>query len=118
MHNLNSLIIEGNVVRDPVVKATPRGTPLCMFRKKRPYQPFKKNAGGSEYGNTGSQYGDAQKVGYFRGIPTSLKLTLYRLTIIMQDSARCTCSDSHCCMNYTLHRKAAALRRVLINPAK
>lgn len=31
MHNLNSLIIEGNVVRDPVVKATPRGTPLCMF---------------------------------------------------------------------------------------
>ena len=31
MHNLNSLIIEGNVVRDPVVKATPRGTPLCLF---------------------------------------------------------------------------------------
>ena len=31
MHNLNSLIIEGNVVRDPVVKATPKGTPLCMF---------------------------------------------------------------------------------------
>ena len=31
MHNLNSLIIEGNVVRDPIVKATPKGTPLCMF---------------------------------------------------------------------------------------
>lgn len=31
MHNLNSLIIEGNVVRDPVVKATPKGTTLCMF---------------------------------------------------------------------------------------
>ena len=31
MHNLNSLIIEGNVVRDPVVKATPKGTPLCVF---------------------------------------------------------------------------------------
>lgn len=31
MHNLNSLIIEGNVVRDPVIKATPRGTPLCLF---------------------------------------------------------------------------------------
>ena len=31
MHNLNSLIIEGNVVRDPVVKATPKGTPLCLF---------------------------------------------------------------------------------------
>ncbi|MEL3906252.1 MAG: single-stranded DNA-binding protein [Treponema sp.] len=31
MHNLNSLIIEGNVVRDPIVKATPRGTPLCLF---------------------------------------------------------------------------------------
>lgn len=31
MHNLNSLIIEGNVVRDPVIKATSKGTPLCMF---------------------------------------------------------------------------------------
>lgn len=31
MHNLNSLIIEGNVVREPVVKATPKGTPLCQF---------------------------------------------------------------------------------------
>ena len=31
MHNLNSLIIEGNVVRDPVIKATPRGTQLCLF---------------------------------------------------------------------------------------
>ena len=31
MHNLNTLMIEGNVVRDPVVKATPKGTPLCVF---------------------------------------------------------------------------------------
>lgn len=31
MHNLNSLIIEGNVVRDPIVKATAKGTPLCLF---------------------------------------------------------------------------------------
>ena len=31
MHNLNSLIIEGNVVRAPIVKATPKGTPLCLF---------------------------------------------------------------------------------------
>ena len=31
MHNFNSLIIEGIVVRDPVVKATPKGTPLCLF---------------------------------------------------------------------------------------
>ena len=31
MYNLNSLIIEGNVVRDPVLKLTPKGTSLCMF---------------------------------------------------------------------------------------
>ena len=31
MHNLNSLIIEGNVVRDPVIKATSKGTQLCLF---------------------------------------------------------------------------------------
>ncbi len=31
MHSLNSLIIEGNVVRTPVLKSTPKGTPLCCF---------------------------------------------------------------------------------------
>ncbi|MGP1454437.1 MAG: single-stranded DNA-binding protein [Treponema sp.] len=31
MYNLNSLIIEGNVVRDPVLKLTPKGTSLCVF---------------------------------------------------------------------------------------
>lgn len=28
---LNSIIIEGNVVRDPVLKETPRGTTVCNF---------------------------------------------------------------------------------------
>jgi single-strand DNA-binding protein len=31
MHNLNSLIIEGNLVRDPLLRSTPKGTPLCTF---------------------------------------------------------------------------------------
>ncbi|CEM61262.1 single-stranded DNA-binding protein [Treponema phagedenis] len=31
MSSLNSLIIEGNVVRDPVVKTSPKGTAICNF---------------------------------------------------------------------------------------
>ena len=31
MKSLNSLIIEGNMVREPVLKTTPNGTPLCTF---------------------------------------------------------------------------------------
>lgn len=31
MKSLNSLIIEGNMVREPVLKSTPNGTPLCTF---------------------------------------------------------------------------------------
>ena len=31
MNSLNSIILEGNVVRDPVVKETPRGTTVCTF---------------------------------------------------------------------------------------
>jgi single-strand DNA-binding protein len=31
MNNLNSIIIEGNLVRDPLVKATPNGHQLCSF---------------------------------------------------------------------------------------
>ncbi|QOW60977.1 single-stranded DNA-binding protein [Treponema pedis] len=31
MKSLNSLIIEGNMVRQPVLKTTPNGTPLCTF---------------------------------------------------------------------------------------
>jgi len=31
MNNLNSILIEGNLVRDPLYRATPRGTPLCTF---------------------------------------------------------------------------------------
>lgn len=31
MNALNSILVEGNVVRDPVLKETPRGTPVCSF---------------------------------------------------------------------------------------
>jgi single-strand DNA-binding protein len=31
MNNLNSIIIEGNMVRNPLFRTTPKGTPLCTF---------------------------------------------------------------------------------------
>jgi len=31
MNNLNSILIEGNMVREPQYRTTPRGTPLCTF---------------------------------------------------------------------------------------
>jgi single-strand DNA-binding protein len=31
MNNLNSILIEGNLVRDPIFKSTPKGTPVCTF---------------------------------------------------------------------------------------
>jgi single-strand DNA-binding protein len=31
MNALNSILIEGNIVRDPIVKETPRGTQVCNF---------------------------------------------------------------------------------------
>jgi single-strand DNA-binding protein len=31
MNNLNSILIEGNLVRDPLVRSTPRGTHVCTF---------------------------------------------------------------------------------------
>jgi single-strand DNA-binding protein len=31
MNNLNSILIEGNLVRDPKFTTTPKGTPLCTF---------------------------------------------------------------------------------------
>jgi single-strand DNA-binding protein len=31
MNYLNSLIIEGNLVRDPLFRSTPKGTPVCTF---------------------------------------------------------------------------------------
>jgi single-strand DNA-binding protein len=31
MNNLNSILIEGNLVRDPSYKETAKGTPLCTF---------------------------------------------------------------------------------------
>jgi single-strand DNA-binding protein len=31
MNNLNSVLIEGNLVKDPVLRSTPKGTPVCTF---------------------------------------------------------------------------------------
>ncbi len=31
MNTLNSILVEGNIVRDPVVKETPKGTKVCTF---------------------------------------------------------------------------------------
>ena len=31
MNSLNSILIEGNLVRDPLFRSTPKGTPLCTF---------------------------------------------------------------------------------------
>jgi single-strand DNA-binding protein len=31
MNNLNSILIEGNLVRDPLFRSTPKGTPVCNF---------------------------------------------------------------------------------------
>jgi single-strand DNA-binding protein len=31
MNNLNSILIEGNMVREPLIKNTPKGTPVCSF---------------------------------------------------------------------------------------
>jgi len=32
MNNLNSILIEGNLVRDPELRSTPKGTSVCTFR--------------------------------------------------------------------------------------
>ena len=31
MNNLNSILIEGNLVREPIFKSTAKGTPVCSF---------------------------------------------------------------------------------------
>ncbi|MBN2531953.1 MAG: single-stranded DNA-binding protein [Spirochaetales bacterium] len=31
MNNLNSILVEGNLVRDPELTHTPKGTPVCKF---------------------------------------------------------------------------------------
>ena len=31
MNNLNSVLLEGNMVRDPLLRSTPKGTPVCNF---------------------------------------------------------------------------------------
>ena len=32
MNNLNSILIEGNLVKDPLLRSTPKGTQVCMLR--------------------------------------------------------------------------------------
>jgi single-strand DNA-binding protein len=32
MNNLNSILIEGNLVKDPLIRSTTRGTSVCSFR--------------------------------------------------------------------------------------
>jgi single-strand DNA-binding protein len=32
MNNLNSILIEGNLVKDPLLRTSPKGTPVCTFR--------------------------------------------------------------------------------------
>jgi len=32
MNNLNSILIEGNLVKDPMLRSTPKGTPVCTLR--------------------------------------------------------------------------------------
>ena len=31
MNNLNSVLLEGNLVRDPLIRSTPKGTAVCNF---------------------------------------------------------------------------------------
>lgn len=31
MNSLNSILVEGNLVRDPIINQTPKGTPVCNF---------------------------------------------------------------------------------------
>ena len=32
MNNLNSILIEGNLVKDPLLRSTPKGTQVCTLR--------------------------------------------------------------------------------------
>ena len=32
MNNLNSILIEGNLVKDPLLRSTPKGTQVCQMR--------------------------------------------------------------------------------------
>jgi single-strand DNA-binding protein len=47
MNNLNSILIEGNLVRDPVFNTTPKGTPLCTFTLAS--NRFFKQDGGADF---------------------------------------------------------------------
>jgi single-strand DNA-binding protein len=46
MNNLNSIIIEGNLVRDCLLRSTPKGTPVCTFSMAS--NRFYKQEGGFE----------------------------------------------------------------------
>jgi len=47
MNNLNSILIEGNLVRDPQLKTTPKGTQVCSMRfaSNRYYKPDPQSSG-------------------------------------------------------------------------
>ena len=47
MNNLNSILIEGNMVRDPLFRSSPKGTPVCNFTiaSNRFYKQDKQDAG-------------------------------------------------------------------------
>ncbi|MDR2246248.1 MAG: single-stranded DNA-binding protein [Treponema sp.] len=32
MNSLNNILVEGNLVQDPLLRSTPKGTPVCTFR--------------------------------------------------------------------------------------
>jgi single-strand DNA-binding protein len=52
MNNLNSILIEGNMVKDPEFRSTPKGTPVCTF-----------SIASNRYFSQGS--GMEKEVGYF-----------------------------------------------------
>ena len=47
MNNLNSILIEGNLVKDPVIRSTTKGTQICMMRlaSNRYYKQDNKSPG-------------------------------------------------------------------------
>lgn len=54
MNNLNQILIEGNLTRDPVLKKTPKGTSICTFSVAS--NRYHKNEGSEEF---------AQEVSFF-----------------------------------------------------
>jgi len=49
MNNLNSILIEGNLVREPMLRSTPKGTQICTMRlATNRYYKLDKQASGYE----------------------------------------------------------------------